>query len=259
MGYLITETDEQGNLIKDYIWQEGMHPVAQIDNNAGTESVVYLYTDHLITNRLATNQSQAVVWRWEGEAFGNTPAQDLGGVSVNLRFPGQYFDEETGLHYNHHRYYSPEIGRYITSDPIGLGGGLNTYAYVYNNPIKYTDSLGLLVDAYYDSSSGTVTVVDRDTGQIASGPAISGGVPFGDRLPNGPYEILDQARNPESFRLDPLDDNLRDDVHDPTGRDRFRLHEPGNTIGCIAVEEQNDWDKIRNLINNTRTDTVMDN
>jgi RHS repeat-associated protein len=64
-------------------------------------------------------------------------------VTVNLRFPGQYYDQETGLHYNYFRYYDPGTGRYISSDPIGLDGGLNTYAYVYNNPNRYIDSDGL--------------------------------------------------------------------------------------------------------------------
>lgn len=109
MGNLVTETDETGQLIKDYIWNE-VHPVAQIDNTQGSEQVLYLHTDHLMTNRLATNQSQTVVWRWEGEAFGNTAAQELAGVSVNLRFAGQYFDQETGLHNNYFRYYDPSTG-----------------------------------------------------------------------------------------------------------------------------------------------------
>ena len=142
MGYLITETDEAGNLIRDYIWTEGMHPVAQIDSDGVTESLIYLHTDHLMTNRLATDETQAVVWRWEGEAFGETPAEEIGGVEVNLRFPGQYFDGETGLHYNHFRYYDHKLGRYITSDPIGLDGGLNSYNYSFANPIKFFDLQG---------------------------------------------------------------------------------------------------------------------
>ncbi len=145
-GYLITETTETGALIKDYIWQQGLHPVAQIDASmpaqAGmpSEGIIYLHTDHLLTNRLATDATRKVIWRWEGEAFGNTPAS--GSVSVNLRFPGQYYDAETNLHYNHFRYYDPELGRYITSDPIGLSGGMNTYGYVNQNPINFIDPKG---------------------------------------------------------------------------------------------------------------------
>jgi RHS repeat-associated protein len=89
-----------------------------------------------------------VVWQWQSDAFGNgLPNEDVDGdgvsVQVNLRFPGQYYDAESGLHYNYHRYYDPSIGRYITSDPIGLEGGLNTYAYVGGNPVNWVDPYGL--------------------------------------------------------------------------------------------------------------------
>ncbi|MED0364458.1 RHS repeat-associated core domain-containing protein, partial [Escherichia marmotae] len=64
-----------------------------------------------------------------------------------LRLPGQYFDEETGLHYNLFRYYAPECGRFVSQDPIGLAGGLNQYAYA-PNPLTWIDPLGLTpVDA----------------------------------------------------------------------------------------------------------------
>jgi len=72
----------------------------------------------------------------------------------DVRLPGQYFDHETGLHYNYYRTYDPSIGRYITSDPIGLDGGLNTYAYVNANPLNSIDPFGLVV------WNGPVLIVD---------------------------------------------------------------------------------------------------
>ena len=61
----------------------------------------------------------------------------------NFRLPGQYFDEETGFHYNYHRYYDPGTGRYLTPDPIGQEGGINLFLYAMNNPINAIDPLGL--------------------------------------------------------------------------------------------------------------------
>jgi len=62
---------------------------------------------------------------------------------LNLRFPGQYFDVESGLHYNYFRDYDPTTGRYIQGDPIGLLGGLNVFVYAEGNPIRYSDVFGL--------------------------------------------------------------------------------------------------------------------
>ncbi|UTW46643.1 RHS repeat-associated core domain-containing protein [bacterium SCSIO 12696] len=63
-------------------------------------------------------------------------------IANNLRFPGQYFDEESGLHYNYFRDYDPATGRYIQSDPIGLGGGISTYGYALQSPVMYFDPDG---------------------------------------------------------------------------------------------------------------------
>ena len=117
--------------------------MAQIDHEGAAETIQYLYTDHLYTPRLATDRNQNVTWRWDGEAFGGDAAQEFG-ARINLRFPGQYFDSESGLFYNWMRYYDPQTRRYITSDPIGLIGGLNTYGYVGGNSVNLIDPIGLL-------------------------------------------------------------------------------------------------------------------
>jgi RHS repeat-associated protein len=119
--------------------------VAQIE---ATGQIHYLHPDHLMAPRQATDAYRAVVWRWEGEPFGDaSPAEnpdvDAWLVEVNLRFPGQYFDAETHLVNNWHREYSALDGRYIESDPIGLEGGLSTFAYAESSPLLFSDPLGL--------------------------------------------------------------------------------------------------------------------
>lgn len=112
-------------------------------------AVYYLHTDHLNTPRLATDEQNQIVWRSQPltEPFGNNPPEedpDGNGIpfTLNLRFPGQYFDKETNLNYNYFRDYDPSLGRYVQSDPIGLAGGINTYTYVDGNPLAYIDPLG---------------------------------------------------------------------------------------------------------------------
>jgi RHS repeat-associated protein len=151
-GRLIAETRPNGTLVRSYLWADD-EPVAQIQNKPAlaAEELVYLHTDALGTPRLATDATQTVVWRFESQAFGTgkpetDPDGNGVGTQVRLRFAGQYYDAESGLHYNWNRYYDPRTGRYVTSDPIGLEGGLNTYAYVLNNPAKYYDFSGLYPD-----------------------------------------------------------------------------------------------------------------
>ncbi len=89
-----------------------------------------------------TDASGQVVWKASYSPFGKASITTQG-PTFNLRFPGQYYDAETGLHYNWRRY-DPNTGRYITSDPIGLAGGINTYAYALSNPIGNADPTGSL-------------------------------------------------------------------------------------------------------------------
>jgi RHS repeat-associated protein len=101
-----------------------------------------VHTDHLNTpRRISRPSDNVVVWRWDGDPFGTTvanedPDGDSNSFAYALRFPGQYFDSETGLHYNYQRDgYDPAVGRYTQSDPIGFEGGINTYAYVHGSPV----------------------------------------------------------------------------------------------------------------------------
>ncbi|WP_277423049.1 RHS repeat-associated core domain-containing protein, partial [Pseudomonas viridiflava] len=123
-----------------WFWLDDM-PLAQLTVNfsplgeVSSSKLVYLHVDHLNTPRLATDSNQALVWRWNSDAYGvGTPEEDVDGdgkaTTVALRFPGQIYDAQTQLSYNYYRDYNPDTGRYVQSDPIGLNGGLNTYGYV---------------------------------------------------------------------------------------------------------------------------------
>lgn len=138
-GLLYGEYTGAGALVREYIYLNG-EPLAQI--NAGSpETVTYLHADHLGTPKYGTNAAGAQVWAWAPDAFGN--GAPTGSATVNLRMPGQYFDAESGIFYNWNRYYNPEIGRYISSDPIGLAGGINTFLYAGANPVMAMDPEGL--------------------------------------------------------------------------------------------------------------------
>ena len=103
----------------------------------------YYHNDHLGTPQMMTDTSATVVWQANYTPFGEADII-VEAVTNNIRFPGQYYDQESDLHYNYFRDYDPELGRYIQSDPIGLAGGINTYGYVGGNPINLTDPFGLV-------------------------------------------------------------------------------------------------------------------
>ena len=90
-----------------------------------------------------TNAAGAIVWKADYDPFGKASVR-VSTIENNLRLPGQYYDRETGLHYNYFRDYDSSTGRYVESDPIGLAGGLNLYSYVDGNPISRIDPLGLM-------------------------------------------------------------------------------------------------------------------
>ena len=147
-GNLIAEADSAKGITKEYIYIDNL-PVAVIDGNA----VYYIHADHLGQPQKMTDDRQRIVWDRVSEPFGETVTLS-GPATLNFRFPGQYFDAESGLAYNGFRSYID--GRYTQSDPIGLLGGLNTYGYVGQNPLNGIDPYGLY--GWYDFQMDYSTV-----------------------------------------------------------------------------------------------------
>lgn len=141
-GHLIGEYNASGTMMQETAWL-GDLPVG-VRKAAGQ---YYINPDHLGAPLSITDVSGKVVWRWDRDPYGNgEPNNDpsgLGAFKYNLRFPGQYYDNETGLHYNNFRDYNPKTGRYVQSDPVGLSGGINTYGYARLSPLNFIDVLGL--------------------------------------------------------------------------------------------------------------------
>jgi RHS repeat-associated protein len=142
-GKLIAENDASGTLKREFIYL-GDVPVGGVQGGA----LAFIHPDHLNTPRQVFDDQQQLRWKWDqAEPFGvTTPDENpvnLGAFEMPLRFPGQYADKETNLGYNYFRNYDPTIGRFGESDPLGLLGGLNTYAYVDNNALSFIDPSGL--------------------------------------------------------------------------------------------------------------------
>lgn len=140
-GLLTGEYDANNNPIREYIYLAGQ-PIALLSSQLNSK-VLQIHSDHLGTPRAVTDKDNAVLWRMEGDQFGNVSPQ-ISTIKMPLRHAGQYHDSETGLFYNWYRFYDPKSGRYVTSDPIGLQGGTNTYGYVGGSPLHYIDPTGEL-------------------------------------------------------------------------------------------------------------------
>jgi RHS repeat-associated protein len=161
-GRLLGEYNATGGVIQETVYLEGT-PVSVLKQAmTGSPAVAttvlhYVYADHIATPRIVTSAATGdIAWDWaNADPFGvsapNENPSSAGTFSYNTRFPGQLYDRETNLHYNYHRDYDPQTGRYIQSDPIGLAGGINTYAYSLGNPISRTDPRGLWSPAGHDS------------------------------------------------------------------------------------------------------------
>ena len=239
-GHLIGEYDANGQALQETVWL-GDTPVAVL--KAGV--LYYVHADHLDAPRVITDTQNRVVWRWDNaDPFGvglpNENPSGLGTFTYPLRFPGQYYDQETGLHYNIHRYYDPRTGRYTSFDPIGLAGGINGYGYANQNPLTYTDPLGLYVCYYsidfhqmvcYSDQNPSSPSYDSENWGSGSGNCYNNAACYTQRnkgpLPPGCYRVGGSPKAPRKTNL-----NRRDLIplqSIPSGRDGgFQLHNCGN-------------------------------
>ena len=209
--------------------------------------------DHLGTPRVVIDRAtDKAIWQWHiiDDSFGNdAPIEDpdQGGTKYvfDMRFLGQRYGAVTGLFQNGWRDYDPTSGRYIQSDPIGLGGGISTYAYAGSNPYLTCDPSGLIIQAKFFRGEGILQIYDQDSpGSVYEVNARSGctfrsdgtfAERFDETIPLRKYQILAHGRD-DWFRLDPVDRYPLNDVHEPSGRDAFRLHPGSNSVGCMTVD-----------------------
>jgi RHS repeat-associated protein len=136
---------EYGSTNRDYIWLDGL-PIAVADSGSAG-AINYVYADGNGSPRVIATGAGDTVWQWSFQANPFGEQSPVGGYVYNLRSPGQYYDAESGLYHNVNRDFEAATGRYVESDPIGLNGGMSTYAYVANNPYGDIDPLGLACNA----------------------------------------------------------------------------------------------------------------
>lgn len=141
---LIAEAGNTGTITKTYGYRPGGSWSTDPLYLKESTNIYYYQNDHLGTPQKLIDQNGQVVWSAKAEAFGVTSVDTSSTITNNLRFAGQYYDVESGLFYNWNRYFDPKNGgRYISTDPIGLEGGLNIYLYANANPLRWVDPAGL--------------------------------------------------------------------------------------------------------------------
>lgn len=132
--------DQRGGDETTHLYHPGTFvPLAQVHNG----SLHHLHTDQVGMPLEASNDAGEITWHVTYRTWGNLVTEDVTEIQQRLRFQGQYFDSETGLHYNRFRYYDPSTARFISQDPIGLRGGSNSYFFV-PNPSNWVDTYGLV-------------------------------------------------------------------------------------------------------------------
>ncbi|MES9825800.1 MAG: RHS repeat-associated core domain-containing protein [Candidatus Thiodiazotropha endolucinida] len=225
---LTAEADDNGKVTAQYLYQQH-RPTIKLEG----KTAYAIHTDHLVAPRAVTDEDQQIVWSADYSPFGLIQIKQQQ-ITLNLRLPGQYEDQESGTYYNYQRDYDPDVGRYLTSDPIGLKGGLNTYAYVGGNPLNSIDPFGLLLFAFdgtwidRDSTDPRMAITSNvelfrqyyedtngpDSTRYISGVGTEGGLDslFGGGLAEGARDLINDAIEELETHLRTSNDRLIDIV-----------------------------------------------
>jgi len=153
------------SIYKDPVWKTDTQK-----NKAELERVAFYHCDQVGTPQTLSNELGECIWEIKQDTWGTTQEIKTANESnpleqSDLRFQGQYYDKETGLHYNRYRYYEPYSARYVSKDPIGLFGGLHSTKYV-SDPNQWIDPLGLIIGASFDNSKQTMIIKDAQTKEV---------------------------------------------------------------------------------------------
>ncbi|MGE1176733.1 RHS repeat-associated core domain-containing protein [Pseudomonas sp. BW7P1] len=250
---LIAESAD--NRYRTYIYEPGsFRPLAMLDGEGPRKATPFYYQlDHLGTPQELTDYSGEIMWSAKYRAYGNLAALDVREIDNPLRFQGQYFDAETGLHYNRHRYYNPGTGRFLTPDPIKLAGGLNSYQYV-TNPTGWVDPLGLNGCPGSDNKENSSTGAEKpeDNAKVKDG---SPEAPYAGPIPKAMQEKIlygtrslghnkpigghsPQAMNsPEKYQYDVV--SINKDGTTSVKNFKMILERKDGTIGWSAAKSPN--------------------
>ena len=229
-----------------------------LKNHLGSTMLVYGTVASTDPNTGDIGETKAA---YDYRAFGEMVTLSQPSDKVTENFTGKELDDEIELGYWGARYLDPMLGMWISVDPMRQFTSPYLYAGNGYNPVNGVDEDGNEVKGTFSKSTGILTLRDNNSGKEVSGKYFTGGI-AGAPIPNGTYEILEQAQREGFYRLDLVDVKPRNDVAElPDGstRDRFRLHGQGMSLGCVTACEGTDHSKIDKFLQNTKTSVVKDN